>query len=201
THGLRFDGLMGYEGHTLAIPDQEQKRQAIRDAIGRLLEARRAVEGAGLTCKIVSAGGSGSYQITSELPGLTELQAGGAIVGCMYYLQQCRIEGHSPALRVLATVVSRPRPDLAILDSGRKTLSDHGAQPALPNLPGARILGLSAEHATVEVDPESPLPIGSKVEIIPGYSDLTFVLQDRVLATRNEVVEAVWPLLARGMLQ
>lgn len=201
TPGLRFDGLMGYEGHTLAIPDQEQKRQAIRDAIARLTLARQAVEAAGLPCRIISAGGSGSYQITSDLPGLTELQAGGAIFGCMYYLNLCRVEGHLPALNVLATVVSRPQPDLVILDAGRKTLSDHGASPMLPDFPRSRILSLSAEHASVQIPPDSVLEIGTRVRIIPGYSDLTFVLHDRVLACRNQTVEAVWPLLARGMIQ
>jgi D-serine deaminase-like pyridoxal phosphate-dependent protein len=119
----------------------------------------------------------------------------------MYYGERCKVEGHVPALSVLASVVSRPSPDRAILDAGRKTLSDHGADPILRNLPGTRILGLSAEHATVEIDPDFHLPIGAKVQVIPGYSDLTFVLHDRVLATRDGVVESVWPLLARGMLQ
>ena len=39
TAALRFDGLMGYEGHTLMIPDPVEKRSAIEGAIGRLLEA------------------------------------------------------------------------------------------------------------------------------------------------------------------
>ena len=48
--GLRFDGLMGYEGHTLAIDDPATKRAAIHEAIGRLLHARTVVEEAGLRC-------------------------------------------------------------------------------------------------------------------------------------------------------
>ena len=40
TPGLRFDGLMGYEGHTLMIDDPAAKRAAIGEAIGRLLDAR-----------------------------------------------------------------------------------------------------------------------------------------------------------------
>jgi D-serine deaminase-like pyridoxal phosphate-dependent protein len=67
--------------------------------------------------------------------------------------------------------------------------------------PGCRVLGLSAEHATVEVASGEPLRIGDRVRVIPGYSDFTFVLHDRILAHRDGRVEACWPLLGRGMLQ
>lgn len=201
TPGLRFEGLMGYEGHTLFIPDPEEKRQAIGQAIGRLIEAKRAVEASGLPCKIISAGGSGSYQITAGLPGLTEIQAGGGVFACMYYVEVCRVAGHQAAISILATVVSRPRPDRAILDAGRKALSDYKIMPTLPAYPDSRIVGLSAEHATIELGPATDLRIGQKVEVIPGYSDFTFVLHDRVIGHRGGRVEAVWPLWGRGMLQ
>lgn len=201
TPGLRLDGLMGYEGHTLYIQDPDEKRAAIRQAIGRLEEARATLEDAGLPCRIVSAGGSGSYQITAGLPGVTELQAGGGIFACMYYTDLCRVEGHRPAISVLATVVSRPQHGRAILDAGRKSVSDYRVMPTLPGCPGARVVGLSAEHMTIDSDSAADLQIGSKLEVIPGYSDFTFVLHDRVLGHRNGVVEAVWALWGRGMLQ
>jgi D-serine deaminase-like pyridoxal phosphate-dependent protein len=203
TRGLRFDGLMGYEGHTLYIQEHEAKCAAIERAIGRLVEARRAVEAEGLPCRIVSAGGTGSYQITSEIGGVTELQAGGGIFACRYYTELCKVTGHRPAITVLATVVSRPTPDRAILDVGLKSLSEFRASAALPDHPDCRIAGLSAEHATVAVGPEGSktLRIGDKIPVIPGYSDLTFVLHDRVLGHRDGRVESVWELLGRGMLQ
>jgi D-serine deaminase-like pyridoxal phosphate-dependent protein len=201
TPGLRFDGLMGYEGHTLMIEDRQAKRAAIREAIGRLLRARTAVEAAGLACRIVSAGGTGSYQYSADIPGITELQAGGGIFACRYYTEVCHVEGHQPALNLLATVVSRPAPDRAILDIGQKSVSAHRTPPILANYPNCRILGLSAEHATVKLAPETSLKIGEKVTVIPGYSDFTFVLHDRVLGCRDGRVESAWELSGRGKLQ
>jgi D-serine deaminase-like pyridoxal phosphate-dependent protein len=201
TPGLRFDGLMGYEGHTLLIEDPEAKRAAVEQAIGRLLEAKAAVLEAGLDCPIVSAGGSGSYQYTAEIAGVTELQAGGGIFACNYYTQACHVVGHRPALSVLATVVSRPSPYRAILDIGRKSISDYRTPPTLPSLPGCVVSGLSAEHTTVTLAPDTSLKIGDRVSVIPGYSDFTFVLHDRVLGHRLGRVEAAWDLLGRGMLQ
>ncbi len=51
------------------------------------------------------------------------------------------------------------------------------------------------------LDPKTNLEIGEKVHIVPGYSDFTFVLHDRVLGIRAGRVEAVWDLLSRGRLQ
>jgi D-serine deaminase-like pyridoxal phosphate-dependent protein len=201
TPGLRFDGVMGYEGHTLLIPEPDRKRAAVSEAIGRLTAAVEAVEAAGLPCRIVSAGGTGSYQITSELPGVTELQCGGGVFACQYYTRLCQVEGHRAALFVLATVVGRPAPDRAILDAGLKAMSEHRTPPVLPDHPDCRVQSLSAEHATVYVESGAGLEIGEKVFVIPGYSDLTFVLHDRVFAVRDGRVESAWELLGRGKLQ
>ena len=201
TPGLRFDGLMGYEGHTLLIADPAEKRAAIAAAIGRLLETRDAVEAAGWPCRILSAGGSGSYQYTADIRGITEIQAGGGIFACQYYTQLCQVTGHLPAISLLATVVSRPAQDRAILDIGQKSVSQYRTPPILRDHPNCPFLGLSAEHATLSVSPEADLAIGEKVHVIPGYSDFTFVLHDRVLGHRRGSVESVWDLLGRGRLQ
>ncbi len=111
------------------------------------------------------------------------------------------MSGHRPAISVLATVVSRPYPEYAILDVGHKSLSQHQAVPILRDYPGCQVEGLSAEHATIRLAPEVDLKIGEKVHVVPGYSDFTFVLHDRVLGCRHNKVEAVWDLLGRGRLQ
>ena len=199
--GLRFLGLMGYEGSTLMIPDAGEKRAAIETAIGKLLDARDAVVAAGLPCPIISAGGSGSYQYTADIAGITEIQAGGGIFACRYYTEACKVTGHLPAISVLASVVSRPAADRAILDIGQKSISQHQASPVLRDYPACRVTSLSAEHATIATDSKNVLLIGEKVHVIPGYSDFTFVLHDRVLGFRDGTVFAAWDLLGRGKLQ
>jgi D-serine deaminase-like pyridoxal phosphate-dependent protein len=199
--GLRFDGLMGYEGHTLMIDDPAEKRASVGAAISTLLGTRDLVEAAGLKCRIISAGGSGSYQLTADISGITEIQAGGGIFACQYYTQACQVTGHRPAISVLATVVSRPYPDRATLDAGQKAISQYKASPVLRDHPDCPIIALSAEHATISLNSKTNLEIGEKVHIVPGYSDFTFVLHDRVLGVREGRVEAVWELWNRGRLQ
>ena len=42
---------------------------------------------------------------------------------------------------------------------------------------------------------------GDKVELVVGYGDFTTVLHDEFYGFRNDRLEVVWPILARGKLQ
>lgn len=206
--GVTLAGVMGYEGHLLTIADPAEKRTRIRDAIGMLLEARDQLLSAGCPCPIVSAGGTGSYQLTGEIDGVTELQAGGGIFADPFYTDACGATGLTPSLALLATVVSRPKLERAILDCGRKSLSPEVHPPQVIGraegrpLPDAAITQWSAEHLTLDLGPQSrELHIGDKVLLRPGYSDLTTVLHDRYYGMRNGNVERIIPLDTRGALQ
>ena len=138
--GLRLVGIMGYEGHLLKVEDPEDKRTQINAAM-RLLEATRdTMRDEGLCCDIVSAGGTGSYQFTSDCPSVTELQAGGGIFADPMYQLQMGVTGLEYGLTVLATVVSRPEKNRAVLDSGRKTLNPDAHLPLVKNHPGTEVV-------------------------------------------------------------
>ncbi|MBX7166342.1 MAG: DSD1 family PLP-dependent enzyme [Pirellulales bacterium] len=199
--GLRLVGLMGYEGHLLALPDPADKRRQIEAAIAPLIASRDLLLRSGLCCDIVSAGGTGSYAITAHLPGITELQAGGLVMMDAYYRHVCNVTGFDHALKLVTTVVSRPVPDRAIVDAGRKALNGELIMPEVEGRPGLRFSKLSAEHGWLDVEPqEQGLALGERLHVIPGYSDFTAVLHDHFLAVRGGRVEAIWPLAARGRL-
>ena len=199
--GVIFAGLMGYEGHAMALPDAE-KQVACRTAIGLLNTARAQVEDAGLEVGIVSAGGTGTLAVTPDLPGPTEIQAGGGIMMDTYYREGLHVQGLAHALTVLTTVVSRPAPDRAVADAGRKTTSNQFQMPEVRDCPGATAVALSAEHGVLRLEgPARDLEIGDKIEYISGYSDMTVFLHDRIYGIRNDRVEVVWDILGRGKLQ
>lgn len=206
--GVELVGIMGYEGHLLTLSDPEEKYKSIWTALGLLEEQRDFMQQAGICCDIVSAGGTGSYQITGTHPAVTELQAGGGIFADPFYLERCGVTGLTPALKLLATVVSRASLDRAVLDLGRKSVHPDIHLPqvtALANgrpVTGATVTQLSAEHLTLKLDGEATnLIVGDKLVLIPGYSDHTTVLHDRFYGLRNDRVELVWPIAARGRLQ
>ena len=119
-----------------------------------------------------------------------------------FYPTGMNVKGLENALTILTTVVSRPAPDRAYVDSGRKTTSGEYQLPAVTGREGIRLHTLSAETGYLELDgAEVALKIGEKLELISGYSDLTVCLHDRIHATRGDRVEAVWDIQGRGKLQ
>ncbi|HID21423.1 MAG TPA: DSD1 family PLP-dependent enzyme [Planctomycetaceae bacterium] len=199
--GVDLVGLMGYEGHLLTVPDLEEKRRRIQEAMGVLQHCRELLLKHGLRCDIVTAGGTGSFQITAECPVVTELQAGGGIFADPFYLGPCQVQGLRSALTVLATVVSRPTLDRAVLDCGRKTVNPLVHPPLLKDLPDAEITEIHAEHCMVRLGPNArDLAIGDKLELVVGYSDFTTVLHDHFYGFRGDRLEVIWPIAGRGCL-
>jgi len=206
--GVSLCGIMGYEGHLLRVQDVDEKRERITAAMELLVEQRQTMLDDGLNCEIVSAGGTGSYQFTAHCPGVTEIQAGGGVFADPFYANQCGVTGLEPAVSLIATVTSRPKLERAVTDSGRKSLHWELEHPVVRGtvegrpLPDADVKALSAEHGILELGPQSQdLTIGDKIELTPGYSDFTTILHPVVYAIRDGMVEAVWPIEARGMLQ
>jgi len=109
---------------------------------------------------------------------------------------------HPYALTVLTTVTSRPLPTRIICDAGKKTMSGDAALPFPLGLDGVASVGLSAEHATINLRaPNQGVKIGDRLEFVVGYSDTTVHLHDEVYGTRQGRVEIVWPVLGRGQLR
>ena len=200
--GLRFAGLMAWEGGRLAeIPASDEKRKGIEAAVGLLTASAERCRAAGLPAEIVSCGGTGTYWITAKIPGVTEVQAGGGIFCDVHYRKDYGVE-HEYALSILTTVASRPTPTRIICDDGWKAMSRPPAFPEPLDVGEVKSLNLSAEHATIEVAAPRAFPgVGDQVEFVAGYSDSTVFLHDHLYGIRNGCLEAVWPILGRGKLQ
>ncbi len=200
--GLELVGIMGYEGHLMAVADQAAKVQQVEESLALLVSQQTLLGSHGLNCDLVSCGGTGTIHLCSMQPGITEIQAGGVIFMDVFYRQLCLVPGFREALTVLATVVSRPTPDRAIIDAGRKSLNIEIATPQVKGRPDLKITRLSAEHGQLQVEgPPDSLRIGDRLEIIPGYGDLTIMLHEKFHAFRGgQLVETI-PVLGRGKLQ
>ena len=117
----------------------------------QLVSTARMLADAGLPPAIVSAGGTGSYDISSEVDGITEIQAGSYALMDTDYARLGLPFEH--ALFVLGTVISRPVPERCVADCGHKSCTkDHG-NPAVKDIPGASVLTLNDEHATIALPP------------------------------------------------
>jgi D-serine deaminase-like pyridoxal phosphate-dependent protein len=204
--GLTLAGIMGWEGHLITIEDPAEKTAKISAAIGQLAQTRKLFDAAGLPCPIVSCGGSGSLPITVQQPGITEIQAGGVILMDSFYRRRCHIDQFRHALTLLVTVVSRPAPDRAVIDAGRKAMNVDIAPSLVMADDGTirediTVERLSAEHGQLRLAPSAQsLAIGDRLTLIPGYSDLTTVLHNQFYVLDGGRLVDVWRLNARGRL-
>ncbi len=203
--GLRFRGLQGYAGQCAHVMGWAARRDASRAAMAPLMETRRLIETAGLPVEIVAGGSTGTHDIDVDLDGLTELQAGSY---CVMDVEYRRIGGRSGdaltefemALTVVATVVSVPEKDRAMVDAGLKAFSTDKPFPPEPvERPGIEYGFAGDEHGRLALrDPDRPLALGERIEFFPPHCDPTINLYDRIHAVRGARVEAGWPIAARG---
>ena len=194
--GLEFRGLMGYEGHCVAIPEREKREAECRKAMTMLVDTARFLESSGVPVAEVSGGGTGTYDISGQFPGVTEIQAGSyATMDASY--QKLGL-GFECALTVLTSVISRPTRDRAVCDAGMKAITNEFGLPVVKDLPDVKLARLSEEHGRLELQEASDLRVGDKIELIPSHGCTTINLNDRFYGLRDGRVEVVWPIAARG---
>jgi D-serine deaminase-like pyridoxal phosphate-dependent protein len=194
--GLRLRGVMGYEGHAQPIRDRAARQRSAGEAMTQLVAAVECLRADGLPCDIVSAGGTGTFDISGRFGGVTEIQAGSyVLMDADYAALDLPFE---QAFWALGTVVSRPVPGRMVLDSGHKAVTrDHGL-PGVHGVAGAVVTALNDEHAVVAIPEDAVVRVGDRVRLIPSHTDPTVNLHDVLYAIDGERVVDIWPVEARG---
>lgn len=190
--GLRFGGLMTY-------PLNERTGSFVR-------KTRALLDDDGLAIERVSAGGTPCMWEAHHHPEVTEYRAGMYIYGDRYTVRSGAVKLEECALQVICTVVSRPTAERGILDGGSKAFSSdllgldgHGL---ILEYPDAHIYSQSEEHGHVDFSRCQRRPeIGERVTVIPNHCCVVSNLFNRIVGVRNDQVEVIWPVAARGALQ
>ena len=194
--GVRFLGVMCHESLD-EFRGHEDRFRVGRETIQVALDARAAIEEQGIAVEVVSAGETFSFDIAPTMPGVTEVEGGTyALGGTRYdYMEQFGV-----ANKVLATVVSTPRPGVAVADAGSLALSSLGADH-VDGLPGTVVQRMLPDHVVLRTE-DGPQPqVGDKIKLVPSYQDMLVNRWDRIVAVRNGVVRHVWDIAARGCTQ
>ncbi len=158
---------------------------------------------AGLPIREVSVGSTPTAPHAMRIAGVTECRPGNYVYNdaSQVNLGVCALE--DCAMTVLATVVSVPAPERAVLDAGSKTLSSDGLRPSAGGHgfvlgKKSRIARLSEEHGVVDVAAGESFRVGERVSVLPNHTCVVSNLHDRVYAVRKGRVEEVWTVAARG---
>ena len=201
TGNLRFAGLQAYHGRAQHVRSVAERRASIDRAAGAVVSTKALLKKHGIETPIVTGAGSGTFMFEVESGAWDEIQPGSYVFMDADY---ARNEWAAPlprfqhALFVLATVMSRPRPEVAIVDAGLKASSVDSGMPGVWQRPGLTYTHASDEHGWVEGSP--PPALGEKLLLVPGHCDPTVNLYDWYVCARKGVVETLWPITARGAL-
>jgi D-serine deaminase-like pyridoxal phosphate-dependent protein len=193
--GLRLRGLQGYEGHVQHIATVEERRAATNAAMSLLSSTAAAFAAAGLSTEIVTTGGTGSAVFAAAYEVVTDVQPGSYVVMDSQYgdVQDVRFEN---ALTVLATVLS-VRESWAVVDAGRKSLSDDGGPLHAIGVDAEfRIAG--DEHGKLLFGAAPTVALGATLQFVPSHCDTTINLYDEYVVHRSGTVVDRWPIPGRG---
>jgi D-serine deaminase-like pyridoxal phosphate-dependent protein len=208
-------GVMGYEGHLMALPDRDTQRTKVLESMTVLVDTFDAVRqalGHDPRCSIVSAGGTGTWDLYDPmhpvLSRVNEVQAGSYPLMDTHY--GALDLPFRQALFVVGTVISRTGEpgtpgSWSVIDVGLKSLGmDHGN----PVVDEATVWFCSDEHTTVsfgEMSSKQDLStLGSRVLVRPAHVDPTVAMHENMhlvddiaLGADASVLEA-WPVDLRG---
>jgi len=194
----RFAGLQAYHGRAQHMRSMEERHAAIETAAQHVQHTKRLLAQAKVPCPIVTGAGSGTYMLEVEAGAWDEIQPGSyAFMDADYAKNEwaAPLPRFAHALFVLTTVMSRA-PDRAIVDAGLKASSVDSGMPSVWKKDHLKYTKASDEHGWIE---GGPLPsLGEKLQLVPGHCDPTINLYDWYVCVRRGVVEALWPITARG---
>ena len=194
---LRFEGLMGYEGHAVMISDPVERKRTAEKAMALLVTTASVIRESGIPVRVVSGGGTGTYAISGQYPGVTDIQAGSYLTMDSQYHENVGIKEFNYALTLITTVI-HINGDRAITDAGMKSLSADFGMPIVINPAGWGVSNLAEEHGFLKQSGGSRLRSGDKVEIVPSHGCTTINLHDVFHVVRNGKLEAIWPISGRG---
>ena len=200
---LRLIGLQGYEGNLQHVRDQPERERLCEISMGLLSSAVSRLRTGGHAIDVVTTGGTGTAEFCARHDVVTEVQPGSFTFMDADYLDTSGVP-YGPALLAVATVISHPTPDRAVIDAGLKTLSNDSGPARLADAPGWSYEPAGDEHGKL-ISTGSPkrreLRIGDRVTLIPSHIDTTVNLHDALYPHRGGQTETAWQVLARGKVQ
>lgn len=202
TPQVTFEGVQAYHGGIQHKRSHEQRQRASEKAATRITRYLKVLSDAGIECRVVTGGGTGTAVFDVATGVYTEIQPGSYAFmdGDYAGLEWGDALEFRHSLFVLGTVMSVPTPQRAVVDLGLKSTSAESGVPTLVGCPAVSSVAIHDEHTLLEADRSRDRPaLCSQVRLVPSHCDPTFNLHDEVVAFRGRTVEAVWPISARGL--
>lgn len=199
--GLDLTGVYTYRGAMLNGEPTLDLHGAGAEEGQVMVSLAEEIREAGLEIREVSLGSTPTAESSSGVAGVTEIRPGTYIFYDRMQAQLGVCKEDDCALSVVCTVVSRPSPDLAVIDGGSKTFATD-VQPGKPPLylsgfgyikgySGSVLERLTEEHGMISLAEGDQPEVGEKLEIVPNHVCSTVNLHDKayLLGEKDELSE------------
>jgi D-serine deaminase-like pyridoxal phosphate-dependent protein len=199
--------MLAYDGGAQHITGYKARRDQSLARYENAVKTYERMKASGLNMEIFSGGGTGTYDIMTAVPGFTDVQAGSYVFMDAQYLEIGNAKGDiftdfAPSLTVMTTVLNAYFPNQLTTDAGAKALTLNKPGPIVIGEPGFRYTAGSDEFGSIQYDTANrTYKVGDKLELIVPHCDPVVNEYDVFYGVRNDRVEAVWPVTARGKSQ
>ena len=205
--GVKLVGILTHEGQVMKNNTWEGAKASALEAGQMMVETAGRLRQAGFGIDEVSVGSTPTARFIAYVPGVTEIRPGTYIFNDFNEMAVGVATEDTCSLTVLATVVSIPSDERAILDAGSKALTSDLIGPPSPRTghgyvkghPDITIARLTEEHGILSLtDAKNKLEIGQQVEIIPNHVCPVVNLTDVMYLMKDDVCQGQVEVLARG---
>ena len=205
--GLRLRGMLCYDGGSQHVTGFAERRRRALANLEAAADTADRMKRSGLDTGIFSGGGTGTYNIDHETPGMTDVQVGSYVFMDAQYLGIGGEEDDevysdfAPALTVLTTVLNDQYEGRATTDAGAKANTINRPWPIVAGETGMSYTSGSDEFGTLRYGENASRTyrVGDKLELIVSHCDPVVNLYDQLYGVRGDRVEVVWPIAGRGM--
>ncbi len=202
---LRLRGMLCYDGGSQHVTGFKKRETQTLERLLPAAETFEQFQRAGLNTEIFSGGGTGTYNIDHQTPGLTDVQVGSYVFMDAQYMGiggANSAEAYSdfkPSLTILTTVLNAQYTGRATTDAGAKACTINRPWAIVKGETGMSYTSGSDEFGSIRYeDPSRTYQVGDKLELIVSHCDPVVNLYDQMYAVRNGIVESVWEISARG---
>jgi len=200
---LELRGFYTHEGHFYGVPKHQLSARAA-ELIDRICTLRDAIDpalavwpGCSVNARLIAAMGAGRVQA---------VRPGSYVFGDLSLTSTTGVmPPEAVALHVLATVVDKPEPGLALIDAGSKTFSSDktpdGLSARAADGRDLSVMRVNEEHGYLRGSAVDALTIGERIIFTPAHVCTVVNLTDSVVVTEGGQPVDTWRVEARGRTQ
>lgn len=204
---LEFLGISTHPGQVYGCANMDEVKGVARTEVEALEIAVKSLQEKGFDPEIVATGSTPTAKFAAQSDVVNVLRPGNYVFYDNIQMALGVVPEERCALTILATVISRPSDNMLIVDAGSKCLGlDKGAHGIalikgfgyVKGHPELVVSDLSEEVAKVEIQGNTDIKVGDKIQIIPNHSCSSANMTNFLVGHRNGDIEKTIYVDARG---